>query len=164
MQPNKPLESLSSPSNPETKVARYSNRHSIDGIAKDVRLDLGLSVNILDMTVVVAVTSNFEVTGLDVAGDTVETRLNLASLPGRKTRVEHVVHLFKGLALGFRGSQEHVDEGNGVEGTKDHVHLPVNRPQKRGNGKSENAVPAPIGGGSERHGLRANLGREDLHR
>lgn len=164
MQPNKPLESLSSPSNQEPKVAKYSTRHCIDDVAKDVRLDLGLSVDILDMTMVVAVTSDLEVTGLNVAGDTVETRLNLASLPGRKTRVENVVHLFKGLALSFWGSQEHVDEGNGVECSEDHVHLPVDGPQKRGNGKSQNAVPAPIGGGSERHGLRANLGGEDLQR
>ena len=64
-------------------MAKYSTRHCIDDVAKDVRLDLGLSVDILDMTVVVAVTSDLEVTGLNVAGDTVETRLNLTSLPGR---------------------------------------------------------------------------------
>jgi len=145
-------------------VAKHSARRSVDDVAKDVRLDLGLSVDILDMTVVMAVTSDLEVTSLNVAGDTVETRLNLTSLPGRKTRVEHIVHLFKGLALSFRGSQEHMDEGNGVKSSEDHVHLPVDGPQKRGDGKSEDAVPAPIGGGSERHSLRANLGREDLQR
>lgn len=73
-----------------------------------------------------------------------------------------------------------MDESKTVEGTEDlrldqlcvgdwasfvithHVHLPVDAPEKWRNGESQDAVPSPIRGGSQRHSLCANFCREDL--
>ena len=57
-----------------------------------------------------------------------------------------------------------MNEREAIEGTKDHVHLPADTPQKGRHGKSENAVPCPVGSRGERHGLGTDLGREDLRR
>lgn len=91
----------------------------------------------------------------------------LVAAPGGDARVEDDVHLLERLALGFGGGEEHVDEGSAVERSEDHVpvkthpldcgevlwgkrgnsHLPVDGPEKRGNGEGEGAVPGPVGGG-----------------
>jgi hypothetical protein len=99
---------------------------------------------------------------LDITLDLFKTGNLVARLPGRDARVEDVVHLFEREALRLRGGEEHVDEGQGVEGTEDHVHLPVDGPQQRRNGEGENAVPRPVRGRSQRDGLGADLGGEDL--
>jgi hypothetical protein len=56
-------------------------------------LDLGLDSNILGTSVTVAGSRDLEVARLDVALQLIETRADLASLPGRDARVEHIVHL-----------------------------------------------------------------------
>ena len=55
-----------------------------------------------------------------------------------------------------------MDERGSVEGSEDHVHLPVDTPEERGHGEGEGTVPGPVGGGRERHGLGADLGGEDF--
>lgn len=55
-----------------------------------------------------------------------------------------------------------MDERSAVEGSKDHVHLPVDVPQERRHAKRENAVPKPVGGRGERDSLSTDLGWEDL--
>lgn len=55
-----------------------------------------------------------------------------------------------------------MDESKTVEGAEDHVHLPVDAPEKRRYTKGKDTVPQPVGCGGERHRLRADLGGEDL--
>ena len=127
-----------------------------------VNLDFGFHVDVLDLTM--GVGSDLEFAVLDVACDSVKTRLDFTGLPGRQTRVKDVVHLLQGLALRLWCGQKHVDESNGIEGTEDHIHLPVDGPQKRWDGEGKNTVPGPVGSSGETDGLRADLGGKDLRR
>lgn len=137
----------------------YSSHHQTEFLADSF---LNLSRNIDVLSTAMTARRNLNITLLDVASKLVKTRSQATSLPRRNTTVEHLVHLLKRLALGLGSGQEHVDKGEGVEGAEDHVHLPVDGPQKRWDGEGENAVPCPVASGGKRHGLRANLGGEDL--
>jgi hypothetical protein len=60
---------------------------------KHKHLDLGLDSYMLGMGVTVAGCRDLEVPGLDVALQLIETRADFTGLPGRNTRVEHIIHL-----------------------------------------------------------------------
>lgn len=122
--------------------------------------------------------SDLQVALLDITLQPVETRGTAVRLPSRNAAVEDVVHLLKGLSLCLGSAahllarpsvldrydlrEEHVDESKAIEGSEDHVHLPVDAPQKRGHTKGENAVPEPVGRCGEGDGFGADLGWEDL--
>lgn len=55
-----------------------------------------------------------------------------------------------------------MDQSETIEGGKDHVHFPVDVPEKWWDGEGESTIPAPIGGGGERDCLGANLVWENL--
>ena len=55
-----------------------------------------------------------------------------------------------------------MDQGEAIKGSKDHVHFPVDVPEKRWDSKSESAVPAPVGGSGKGDCLGANLCGEDF--
>jgi len=74
---------------------------------------------------------NLEVASLNIGFDLVESPLDLPSLPGRDARVKHDIHLLESAALCLGCRKEHVDESEGIKGTEDHVHLPVDAPKKR---------------------------------
>ena len=57
-----------------------------------------------------------------------------------------------------------MDERAAVKHGEDHVHFPIDAPQKRGHGEGECAVPGPVGGCRERDGFGADLGGEDFGR
>ena len=61
-------------------------------------------------------------------------------------------------------SEEHMDQSETIEGTKDHVHLPVDLPKKRRNRKSQSTVPSPIARSGQAHSLSTDLSREDFRR
>ena len=85
------------------------------------RLNLGLDGDVLCWAV--STSADLEVARFDVAGDLVETRADVASLPGGDARVEDIVHFLECLTLGLGSSQEHVDEGDSVEGAEDLMHV-----------------------------------------
>ncbi len=55
-----------------------------------------------------------------------------------------------------------MDEGEAVEGSEDHVHLPVDVPQERRHCEGEDAVPEPVGCCGEGNSLGTDLAGEDL--
>ena len=55
-----------------------------------------------------------------------------------------------------------MNQSAAVEGSKDHVHLPVNRSEERWHGESKGTVPSPVGSGRKRHSLGTDLEGEYL--
>ena len=84
------------------------------------------------------------------------------SLPRPLAAIKDFIHFLKGLAFGLGCGQEHVDEGQAVEGGEDHVHFPVDVPEERGDGEGQNAVPCPVGSCGEGDGFGADLEGEDF--
>ena len=60
--------------------------------------------------------------------------------------------------------EEHVDEGETVEGRENVVHVVVDVPQERRHCKGKGRVEKPVRRGGKRHSLRSDLGGEDLGR
>lgn len=108
--------------------------------------------------------ANLEVALLDLALQLFELAAPVVLFPGRDARVEDVVHLLEGETLCLGRHERHVDEGGGVEGAKDVVHLEVDVPQQGGHGKGQDAVPEPVGRRRQADGLGADLAGEDLGR
>lgn len=67
--------------------------------------------HILHNTPARRLSTNLDIALLDIALQLLEARLDFPSLPSGDARVENVVHFLEGFALGFRGGEEHVDEG-----------------------------------------------------
>jgi len=55
-----------------------------------------------------------------------------------------------------------MDKSCAVEGSEDHVHLPIDVGQKGRYGERKDTIPEPIGGGGKRNGLGANLSWVDF--
>jgi len=55
-----------------------------------------------------------------------------------------------------------MDQCSSVEGSENHVHLPVDLPEERGHTEGKSHVPGPVRCRGERDGLSTNLSREDL--
>ena len=55
-----------------------------------------------------------------------------------------------------------MDQSTTVEGSKNHIHLPVDRSEKRWNGESKSTVPSPVGSGGKGHSLSTDLEGVDL--
>ena len=55
-----------------------------------------------------------------------------------------------------------MNQSETIEGSKDHVHLPVNRSEKRWDGESKSTVPSPVGSGGKGHSLGTDLEGVDL--
>jgi hypothetical protein len=131
---------------------------------RDQTLGLRLNSDILNMAVAMAGGRDLDVASLDIALELIKPGVNLASPPSGNARVKHVIHLLQSFAFGLGRGEEHVNEGKGVEGAKNHIHLPVDAPQKWRHGESERAVPSPVRCGGERDGFCAHFGGKDLRR
>jgi len=107
-------------------------------------------------------TVNLDVAGFNSLSQSIHATTFRHALPWPAVLVEDFIHLLQSLTLGLWSGEEDVDEGETVEGGEDHVHLPVDVPEKRRDGKGENAVPDPVGSGREGDGLGADLGWVDL--
>lgn len=59
---------------------------------------------------------NLDVALFDLLLENLQPAVDLGTLlPGRDARIEDIVHLLQGEALGLLGSQEHVDKGGSVD-------------------------------------------------
>lgn len=72
--------------------------------------------------------ANLELALLDLLLELVEPAALATRPPGRGARVKDVVHLLEGEALCLGRHQQHVDEGGGVEGAEDVVHVVADVP------------------------------------
>lgn len=147
------------------KSPRYPWNPEFPGANPSNPLDLlGLLDGVLPQVVVDMGRADLELALLDLLLEFVETAALAGGPPGGDARVEYVVHLLEGEALGLGRHQEHVDEGGGVEGAEDVVHVVGNIPQQWRDGEGEDHVEEPVGRGCQADGLSPNLAGEDLGR
>ena len=106
--------------------------------------------------------NDLDITILDINCELVELGLLRRALPRPAAAVKHAVHFLERLAHRLVPSEEHMDEGGGVECSEDHVHFPVDGPEQWRHGERERAVPGQVGCGGKGYGFGANPGREDL--
>jgi len=107
---------------------------------------------------------DLDVTGFDSLSQSIHATALWYTPPWFDVPVEDFIHLLQSLALGLGSAEEDVNEGETVESGEDHIHLPVDVPEERWDGKGENAVPNPVRSRGEGDSLGADLGGVDLGR
>ena len=85
-------------------------------------------------------------------------------LPGREDMAlcEDLLDLLERASSSLREHEEEVDSSSKVESAEDEVRLVSDRRKTGRNSPREREVEHPVRGGRDRHGLGANLHREDL--
>ena len=71
--------------------------------------------------------SDFDITSLNIFLKLVESGSLRYRFPGWESAIKDLVHLLQGLAFCLWCSEEHVNECHAIEGSEDHIHLPIAR-------------------------------------
>jgi hypothetical protein len=114
------------------------------------------------ITLMISRRINLDSTFLNVLLQSLQSTFFGNTLPWPLPTLKHNIHFLQCLAFSFWCSKEHVYQGETVEGSENHVHLPVDMPKEWWDGEGESAVPAPIGGSGEGDRFGSDLGREDF--